>query len=68
MRAFRQGSGLRVTADERDVRDFMDRWPASGLHGLRSVSAIFERNGDLVDLYTNGRSGVGRYDGDALMA
>ena len=68
MRAFKQGSAMRVTADERDVSDFMDRWPASGLGGLRSVSAIFERNGDLVDLYTNGRYGAGRFDGGDLSA
>jgi len=68
MRAFKQGGSVRVTADERDIDAFKGRWPASGLGGLRSVSAIFEHNGDLVDLYTNGRSGAGRFDGGALDA
>jgi len=68
MRAFKQGDSMRVTADERDIDAFTDRLPASGLRGLRSVSAIFEHNGDLVDLYTNGRYGAGRFDGGALDA
>lgn len=68
MRVIRLGSDMRVTASERDIEDFMDSWPASGLHGLRSVGATFARNGDLVDLTTNGRYGAGRFDGEALVA
>lgn len=59
---------MRVTADRRDVWDFMGQWPVSGLRGLNAVSAIFDSRGDLVDLTTNGSYGAGRFEGEALVA
>jgi len=67
MRAYISAHGYRVACDARDVSDFADRWPCSGLHGLDGVTFAFERNGDLVDVYyRNGNSD--RWDGPALAA
>lgn len=68
-RLYDKGSlfGVSIGADE--ISEFRDRWPASGLHDLRNLYAEFEkRSGDLVDLEANGRSGAGRFDGEALAA
>lgn len=59
---------IRVEADERDIHDFNDQWPASNLHGLEGVTFTFDaRNGDLIGLdYANGSDE--EWDGPALLA
>ena len=67
MRAFISLHGYRVACNARDVGDFTDQWPCSGLRELRGVTFAFEPSGDLVDVwYTNGNSE--RWDGPALAA
>lgn len=69
VRTFDNGSFYTVSFGEDEVRDFRRSWPASGLGGLRSITAQFDRrNGDLVDLQCNGRGSCERFDGPALSA
>jgi len=68
-RTYDKGSSYGVSLGEEAIRQFMGRWPASGLNGLRRVYFEFDKeNGDLVDVKTNGRHGAGRFDGPALAA
>ena len=67
-RFYSKGSEYGVSFFEREIDAFIRRWPASGLHGLRNVFAVFDRrNGDLIDLECNRRS-CARFDGEALKA
>lgn len=60
---------MRVTANEyEDILPFRQQWPAPGLGGLRTLSAVFDRSGALVDLVANGRGSAERFDGPALLA
>jgi len=60
-------SSNRVAVSEHDIQRFCNRWPASGLRGLKGVTFEFDRKGDLVDIhYANGNSE--RWDGPALSA
>lgn len=61
--------GFRVSLGQDEIERFMSRWPASGLDGLRNISAGFAPNGDLVELECNRRFGsCERWDGSALKA
>ena len=52
MRAYDQGSIIRVTVSASEVYDFGVRWPCFGPY--RAFSFLFERrNGDLVGLFPN---------------
>ena len=67
-RTYDKGSLYGATIGEREIYAFRQRWPASGLGGLRNLYAEFEkRNGDLVDLSCNRRD-CHRFDGPALAA
>lgn len=70
IRVYDNGSLFSISVGDREISDFRDRWPASGLSSLRSLWAQFEKsNGDLVDLRANGRHGGGRFgDEGALKA
>lgn len=48
MRAFNQGAFVRVTVSANEVSNFARRWPCFGKQ--RSISFMFGRNGDLVDM------------------
>lgn len=61
MRAYDQGSLVRVTASENEVAAFKSRWPCSGLPTRAFWCVMDKRNGDLVDI----RDG---FDGDAACA
>lgn len=65
MRAYDNGAFYSVSVGAREIADFADRWPCSGLRSLRSVWFQFDRrNGDLVDL-----KATGPYeDGPAMLA
>lgn len=62
------GSLYSVSVSGAMVREWIQRWPASGLHGLKGVTFEFDkRNGDLVDVrYRNGNAE--KWDGPALVA
>lgn len=69
MRFYDKGRWYGVSFNETEISDFRRQWPASGLHGLRSIYFEFDkRNGDLVDLKANGKHDAGRFDGPALVA
>lgn len=61
MRAYDQGAVVRVVANYHEVQNFKDNWPGSGLPD-NSVCFIFERNGDILEVYPSD------VDGDDLMA
>ena len=62
-RVYDQGSFYRVAISAREVCDWRDRWPCSGL-GARGYSFTFDkRNGDLVD-----HNAPESHDGEALVA
>jgi len=63
------GSLYSVSLGPQEIRWFRERWPASGLGGLKNLWAQFEkRSGDLVDLKCNHRHGSEDFDGEALKA
>ncbi len=52
---------------EDDLRDFMNVWPCSGLHGLDGVTFDYDGDGNLVDVsFTNGE--IDEWDGEGLTA
>ena len=64
MKAFNQGSCIRVTADQYDLTRFASVWPCSGINYGDHMSATFDkRNGDLVDIYVSNE-----FDGGAEVA
>ena len=67
MRQYDQGAFMRVTMSPREVEDWADRWPCSGLCLNRGVSFTFDkRNGDLVD--SNDQERHPFADGGAVVA
>ena len=66
MRAFDQGSLVRVTISEREVWDFKQNWPCSGLPNV-GLSFVFDKdNGDLKDAHPDTK--LRNADGAALNA
>ena len=64
MKAFNQGSFIRVTADQYDLTRFASVWPCSGINHGDRMSATFDKgNGDLVDIYVSRE-----FDGGAELA
>ena len=64
MRAYDQGSEVRVTVSREEVSAFKSSWPCSGL-ATRSIGFLFDkRNGDLVDVWGQGK----KNDGAAMLA
>src|SRR5512143_242733 len=68
-RLYDKGSLYGVAFGESEISKFRDKRSARGPGGLRNLYAEFDkRTGYLVDFKTNGRSGAGRFDGEALDA
>ena len=64
MKAFNQGSYIKVTADQYDLTRFANVWPGSGInHGDRMSATFSKSNGDLVDIYVSNE-----FDGGAGVA
>jgi len=61
MRAYDQGSLVRVTMTADEVDYFKSRWPCSGLPSRAFWCILEKRNGDLVDIHQ-------RFDGEAASA
>lgn len=58
------GCFFSVTISKADIKSFREKWPCSGLLYHKPIWAQFDkRNGDLVDLKSNGSA-----DNDALSA